>query len=177
MKKTLLSAALVATLGALSFLPAASAATAPTNTGTIQFNGKVLADTCTVSINGSGTTVTLTPVMATSLATAGATAGATPFTLDLTNCDTNAAQATLSFASGSHNATDGNLTNTGTAGNVEVELLSGSTPINVTTANGGPVVQLSNGAGSTSMTAEYYATGAATPGLVSTSASVTFTYQ
>jgi major type 1 subunit fimbrin (pilin) len=178
MNKKLFSAALIATLGALAFVPAAGAAT---NTGTIQINGKVLQDTCTVTVNGSGNTVTLTPVMASSLASSGAVAGATPFTLNLSNCDKNATQAQLSFTSGANNATDGNLTNTGSAGNVEVQLLAGGTSgsaINVKSNANAPAVALSSGTGSTNLAAQYYATGAgATPGLVSTSASVTFTYQ
>lgn len=181
MNKTLLSAALVATLGALAVVPAAHA----TNTGTIQISGKVLQDTCTVTVNGgAGNTVTLTPVMASSLASSGSKAGATPFTLDLSNCDQNATKATLSFASGANNnSTDGNLknsTSTGSAGNVEVQLLAGGTSgsaINVSNDTNAPTIALSSGSGSTAMAAQYYATGAATPGLVNTSASITFTYQ
>jgi major type 1 subunit fimbrin (pilin) len=177
MTKTLLSTAFVAILGAVAFVPAARAA----NTGTIQINGKVLQDTCTVAVNGgAGTTVTMTPVMTSSLASAGATAGATPFTLNLSNCDANATSAQLSFTSGSNNAADGNLTNTGSAGNVEVQLLAGGTSgsvVNVGTDANAPAVSLTSGSGSTSMAARYYATAAATAGLVSTSASITFTYQ
>lgn len=184
MNKTLLSAALVATLGALAVVPAANAAPTP-NTGTIQISGKVLQDTCTVTVNGgAGNTVTLTPVMASSLAAAGNVAGATPFTLNLSNCDKNATKAMLSFASGANNnSTDGNLknsTSTGSAGNVEVQLLAGGTSgsaINVSNDTNAPTIALSSGSGSTAMAAQYYATGAATPGLVNTSASITFTYQ
>ena len=178
MNKMLLSTALAAPLGALAFAPTVSAAT---NTGTIQINGKVLQDTCTVAVNGgAGTTVTLTPVMASSLNASGKTAGATAFTLNLSNCDPNATQAQLSFTGGSNNATDGNLTNTGSAGNVEVQLLAGGTSgrtINVKTDANAPAVTLSSGSGSTSMAAQYYATAAASAGLVSTSAGMTFTYQ
>lgn len=178
MNKKLLSTALVATLGALACVPAASAAP---NTGTIQINGKVLQDTCTVTVNGgTGNTVTLTPVMASSLNASGKVAGATAFTLNLSNCDQNATQAQLSFTGGANNATDGNLTNTGSAGSVEVQLLAGGTSgsaINVKTNANAPAVTLSSGSGSTNMAAQYYATAPASAGLVSTSASMTFTYQ
>src|SRR6185312_14694641 len=124
MTKTLLSTALVAVLGAVAFLPAARAATV--NTGTININGKVLQDTCTVTVNGgAGNTVTLTPVMTSSLAASGTKAGATAFTLNLSGCDANATKAQLSFITGTNNVADGNLKNaTGAsyASNVEVQL-------------------------------------------------------
>lgn len=182
MTKTLLSTALVAVLGAVAFLPAARAATV--NTGTININGKVLQDTCTVTVNGgAGNTVTLTPVMTSSLTASGTKAGATAFTLNLSGCDANATKAQLSFITGTNNVADGNLKNaTGAsyASNVEVQLLAGGTSgsaINVGNDTNAPLVTLSSGSGSTNMAAQYYATGAATAGLVSTSASITFTYQ
>lgn len=178
MNKMLLSAALAATLGAVTFVPTAQAAT---NTGTIQITGKVLQDTCTVAVNGgAGTTVTLTPVMTSNLAAANAVAGATAFTLNLSNCDANATSAKLSFQGGANNAADGNLKNSGTAGSVEVQLLAGGTSgsvINVSTNANAPTVALTSGTGSTAMAAQYFATAAASAGLVSTSASMTFTYQ
>ena len=48
MNKTLLSTALVAVMAATAFAPTAQAA----NSGTITFSGKVLADTCVISVNG-----------------------------------------------------------------------------------------------------------------------------
>ena len=178
MPKTLLSTALVAVLGTVAFLPAARAAV---NTGTININGKVLQDTCTVTVNGgAGNTVTLTPVMTSSLAASGTKAGATAFTLNLSGCDANATKAQLSFITGTNNVADGNLKNASYASNVEVQLLAGGTSgsaINVGNDTNAPLVTLSSGSGSTNMAAQYYATGAATAGLVSTSASITFTYQ
>lgn len=176
MNKMLLSTALVATLGALAFVPAAQAA----NTGTIQINGKVLQDTCQVAVNGgTGSTVTLPAVMTSDLSSAGKTAGATAFSLDLSNCDPNATSAQLSFKNGSSNASDGNLTNTAATNNVEVQLLAGGTggsTIKVTDDTNAPAVSLTSGTGSTTLAAQYYATAAASAGLVKASASITFTY-
>ena len=62
MNKTLLSAALIAGFGIAAFVPQAAHAA---STGTINFSGKVYADTCTVNVNGAGATVVL-PTVATS---------------------------------------------------------------------------------------------------------------
>lgn len=184
MNKTLLSAALVATLSALAVVPAARATG---NTGTIQINGKVVADTCKLNVNGTQNgTVTLPTVTTATLNTAvGTTAGATAFNLSLSGCDTTATAASLYFNNGaSNNAQDGNLSNTGTAGtNVEVQLLNGGiggSVINVNSNQNAPSsVALQNGAsGNIPMAAQYYTKATSvTAGTVSTSATVTFSYQ
>ncbi|BFI97347.1 MAG: hypothetical protein RSP_28570 [Rhodanobacter sp.] len=183
MNKTLLSTAFVATLGALALVPAAHAAA---NSGTIQINGKVVADTCKLNVNGTqnGTVTLPTVTTATLNAAAGTTAGATAFNLSLSGCDASATAASLNFTTGSNNASDGNLTNTGTAGaNVEVQLLNGGiggSVINVgTNANAPSNVALTSGAsGNIAMAAQYYTKATSvTAGSVSTSATVTFSYQ
>ena len=79
MNKTLLSTALVAVIAATAFVPTAQAA----NSGTINFSGTVLADTCTIAVNG-GSTVALPTVMTAAFGnTVGTVAGATPFTIGL----------------------------------------------------------------------------------------------
>jgi major type 1 subunit fimbrin (pilin) len=183
MNKKLLSTALVATLGALAFVPAASAAG---NTGTIQINGKVVADTCKLSVNGTqnGTVTLPTVTTATLNAAVGTTAGSTAFNLSLSGCDTTASTASLNFTTGSNNATDGNLSNTGTAGtNVEVQLLNGGTSgsiINTTDNTNAPanIALTSGSSGTIAMAARYYTKATSvSAGSVSTSATVTFSYQ
>lgn len=177
--KSLLSTALAATIGAIAFVPSAFAATT-SNSGTISISGKVVADTCTITVNGSGNTVTLPTVTTSQFTATGQARGPQGFTVNLANCDNGATGAQLSFKTGTGNATDGNLTNTGTAQGVEVQLLAGGTSgsaINVTTDGNAPLVTLSNGTGSTSMTAQYYSTAASVgAGSVTAAATVTFAY-
>jgi major type 1 subunit fimbrin (pilin) len=172
MNKTLLSTALVAVVAAIGFAPTAQAAS-----GTIAITGKVLADTCVVAVNG-GSTVVLPTVMKSDLATVGAVAGATNFTVGLTNCDTNTTSATMAFSGGSINSSTGNLDNTAPSGsNVQVQLLSGASVVNTSDNTNAPVITVTSGTGSTTMTAQYVAaTAAATAGLVSSSVNFTLTY-
>lgn len=172
--KSLLSTALAATIGAIAFVPSAFAAT---NSGTININGKVVADSCAITVNGSGNTVTLPTVTTSQFTTAGQARGPQNFTLNLSGCDNSATSAQLSFKTGTANATDGNLTNGGSATGVEVQLLAGASVINTNTDANAPLVTLSSGAGSTSMTAQYYSSAAAVgAGSVTAAATVTFSY-
>ena len=119
--KTLLSTALVAAFG---FLAIASTPAQAASGGTINFSGKVLADTCTVNVNG-GNTVTLPTVMTAAFGgTAGTPAGATPFSVALTGCDTNTASAKMAFSGTNIDAASGNLKNTVSGSNVQIQLLN-----------------------------------------------------
>lgn len=176
-KKTLLSTALVAGLG---FLALAAAPAHAVSTGTINFSGKVLADTCTVAVNG-GSTVTLPTVMTAAFGSApGTTAGATQFTVGLTGCDPNTASAQMAFSGGNIDSTTGNLKNTAASGsNVQIQLLdNGGNAINASTQTNAPNIAVSSGNGSTQMTAQYISTSATTSaGLVASSVDFTLTYQ
>lgn len=178
MTKTLLSTALVAALGVVAFAPAAQAANP--GTGTINISGKVIADTCTIDVNGSASsTVTLPTVVTGDLASSGATAGNTNFDIKLANCDTNVASAKMAFNGANIDGANGNLNTTGAgqAGNVQVRLLSGANVINASTQGNAPTIAVTNGNGSTTLTAQYYANGAAaSAGLVNTSVGFTLTY-
>jgi major type 1 subunit fimbrin (pilin) len=116
--------------------------------------------------------------MKSDLATVGAVAGATNFTVGLTNCDTNTTSATMAFSGGSINSSTGNLDNTAPSGsNVQVQLLSGASVVNTSDNTNAPVITVTSGTGSTTMTAQYVAaTAAATAGLVSSSVNFTLTY-
>lgn len=176
--KTLLSTALVAAFGFLAF---ASAPAQAANSGTINITGKVLADTCTVSVNGnSGTTVALPTVMTAAFgSTAGTVAGATQFSVALAGCDTNTTSAKMAFSGANIDSATGNLKNATTSGsNVQVQLLNSSdAAINTSTQANAPTIAVTSGAGSTNLKAQYISTAAATTaGLVSSSVSFTLTY-
>ncbi|EFH7156975.1 type 1 fimbrial protein [Escherichia coli] len=156
--------------------------------GTINFTGKVVAQTCSVSSGSKNLTVTLPTVSEASLAAATNTAGLTPFTIELTGCDTNAASgaqnvkayfepnATTDYDTGNLNiATSG-------AGNVQIQLLNadGVTPIKLGQAVAGQdvtAVQIDNAAMKLRYNAQYYATAAATAGDVSATVNYTIVYQ
>jgi major type 1 subunit fimbrin (pilin) len=175
MNKTLLCTTLVAVIAAAAFSSPAQAAG-----GTITFKGKVLADTCTVAVNG-GATVQLPTVMTSALNAANAVAGATNFNVGLTGCDANTTSATMAFTAGTTiDTTTGNLKNTVAGGSsAQIQLLNGASVINTNTNANAPVISInSSGAGSTTLTAQYIAVGsAATAGLVQSTVAFTLTYQ
>ncbi|GLQ93922.1 fimbrial protein [Dyella acidisoli] len=176
MKKTFLTAALLAVCS-LAVAPAFA------SDGTITITGKVVANTCTFNVNGSGSassTVQLPVVFTTALNAAGAVAGKTPFTIAVTGCDSNLTSVQEQFGGSNIDATTGNLKNTASGNNVEVQLLAGTgagTVMNLSTGTNSPVGTLSGGAVTLNFQAQYYATAAATSGLVSTTVTYTTQYQ
>ena len=177
MNKTLLPTALVAVMAATAFAPTAQAA----SSGTINFTGKVLADTCTITVGGAGSTVALPTVMTAAFGpTVGSVAGTTAFTVALTGCDANTASAKMAFTAGtSIDTTTGNLKNATAGGsNVQIQLLnSADAIINTSTQANAPVIAVAGGAGSTSLKAQYVSTATATTaGLVTSSVGFTLTY-
>ena len=178
MNKTLLSSALVAVIAAAAFAPTSQAATS----GTINFTGRVLADTCVIAVNGNtSSTVALPNVSTTAFGAAiGHVAGATPFTIALSGCDTNTTKANMAFTAGTNvDAATGNLKNATAGGaNVQIQLLnSANAPINTSTNVNAPVINVAAGAGSTQLTAQYISTAAATTaGLVTSTVGFTLTY-
>ena len=183
MKKTLLSAVMIASFGVAALASQAARAL----DGTITFTGKVVANTCVFKVNGgsSSNTVVLPVVFTSALTAAGNVAGNTTFTISATGCDPNLTSVQAYF-SGSNIDTNGYLKNTGTgaANNVEVQLLNGTNstpmPLNAATATAqnSPVGTVSSsGAATLSYAAQYIAVGgAATAGLVNTSVSYTINY-
>jgi len=163
------------------------------NGGTIRITGAVTDATCTIT-GGSGTdggtnnvTVALDPVAATSLTTAGNTANHKPFNLIIGgpgqgSC-VNGKVARLSFnvASPRVDAATGTLTNalTGQATNTNIQMTNGTAAgvINLASpANGVDSPAIANNTATINLGAQYYATGAATPGLVDTSVQYGVTY-
>lgn len=178
-RKTLLSTALVATFG---FLALATAPAQAASTGTINFSGQVLADSCSIEVNG-GNTVVLPLVTTTDFgSTVGSTAGTTsPFTIALTGCDTGATTAQMNFSGTQVDTTSGNLLNSAASGsNVEVQLLDTSNNvINTSTQANAPSISIDHttGNGSTQLKARYISTNTSTTaGLVQSSVGFTLTY-
>ncbi len=174
MQKTLLSAALVAAVAAIGFAPSAQAATI--GSGTISITGRVVGNTCTVTANG-GAAVVLPNVMTDDLNAAGTTAGAKSFDIAVSGCDSAITTTQMVFGGTGRNA-NGNLDNTAAGGSTaQVQLLSGGAVINTQDQTNAPAISLTSGAGSTTLTAQYYANGAAaTAGAVSASVDFTLTY-
>lgn len=174
MSKRLLSTALAAVIATAGLASTAQAA----SSGTISISGKVLADTCTVSVNG-GSTVTLPVVMSGSFSAKGDVAGTTSFNVGLTGCDKNTASAQMAFSGSNIDSTTGDLVNAATGGsNVQVQLLnSADAPINTSDGTNAPNITVTDGDGTTTLKAQYIATDALTSaGPVSTSVNFTLTY-
>src|SRR5690348_784061 len=179
LKITLLASALATACGALTLAPAANAAD-----GTITFNGKVIAPTCSVSnASGGNLSVNLPTVLATAFSGLGSTAGQTSFKLNLTGCPTSPSgiQVAAEFSGTNINSTDGNLNNAAAGGsNVEVQLTDGAgTAINLGTTPA-HVTATVDGSGNATLDykAQYYAAQASVSGgAVQTSVEYTLTYQ
>lgn len=179
MNKLLLSAALIASVAAVALAPRTASAV----DGTINITGNINTSTC--QINGANSpaaiNVTLPTVSTTSLNAASTVAGRTAFTIALTGCGS-LTKATTFFEPGPTVNTDGNLKNsTGTATNVEVQLLNSNfSAIALNAASGSQNVTqatLSSGAANLTYYAQYFATAAAGAGTVGTSVQFTMLYQ
>lgn len=150
--------------------------TALADSGTINFVGQVVQDSCSTAIQG-GTgpaTVTLPTVLTTALDTAGKTAGeSTPFNFSVSGCDASVAARGVHFSltSTSFDTTNTDLlanTTVGGASNVGIEILEGGAAIPFAgTANRSKDITIASGNGtSDDFTAQYKSTGTATAGAV-----------
>lgn len=157
--------------------------------GTIKINGLITNTTCSVSVNGgnNNATVTLPTVSASSLAVAGATTGTTPFTISLSKCaGTSLKTARTYFEPGSYvDSPSGRLNinsaEQNAATNVQVQLLNASRNAIVAGASANNSqnipVDISSGNGKLNYFAQYYATGTATAGSVTTQVDYTIVYE
>ncbi|EHC4280972.1 F17A fimbrial adhesin [Escherichia coli] len=172
----------------LGILAAASSSATLAYDGTITFNGKVVDQTCSVTTGSKNLKVTLPTVSANSLDSSGKVVGLTPFTISLEGCNTAATGAQNVNAYFEPNAntdyTTGNLTNTASSGasNVQIQLLN---------ADGVKVIKLGQAAAAQNVdtvaindanvtlryNAQYYATGVATAGDVTSTVNYTIAYQ
>jgi major type 1 subunit fimbrin (pilin) len=183
MKKSVIAIAAIAT--------AALGQAAYAADGTVNFVGKLEAQTCTIDVNGTVTpaiaTVTLPTVSTGLLAAAGQTTGQTGFIIGLKNCVGPAASAAAFFESGATvDLASGNLktaTGAGAADNVQLQLVDASTGTAIQAGN------VSQHAGTTQVTldasgnanlpyaVQYFATGATTAGTVNSSVTYSINYQ
>lgn len=168
------------TLGLL--LTAAQVNAAEASDGTISFTGNIESQTCAVSVNGgtSSATVPLPTVASGLLKTSGQTAGDTRFTLALSNCETKTGNVYAYFEQTANVNADGRLTNTGSATNVDLQLLDkNGKEINAGSADQttSPATEaLDAGVATLTYIARYYATAAATSGTVASSVTYSISY-
>jgi major type 1 subunit fimbrin (pilin) len=190
MKKTFITAALLAAFGVAAAAPLAATAA----DGTINITGTVTSGTCKVT-SGTGTpptiTVALPSVQASALTASGQVAARTAFNIAVTGCGSGVTKATTYFEPGpTVDTATGNLLNatgTGAATNVEVQLLNGNggtqtafSPVVLGAAQASEnssTYTLASGAATLNYYAQYYATGAATAGTVNSSVQFTMIYQ
>ena len=173
----------------LGILAAASSSATLAYDGTINFTGKVVAQTCSVATGSESLSVILPTVSTATLSADTKTAGLTPFTIQLTGCTvpaTSGADKVNAYFEPNANMdyTTGNLTNTASSGasNVQIQLLN---------ADGVKVIKLGQAAAAQNVdtvaindanvtlryNAQYYATGVATAGDVTSTVNYTIAYQ
>ena len=175
------SIALAAVLTAATVAPLSASAA----DGTITFNGQVTAQTCSIATpGGADFSVNLPTVISNSLSAAGETAGRTAFSIQLAQCDAGQVAtyfepgATVDFSSGRLN----NQAAQNAASNVQIQLLGGNGQFLPVVASGTAqdnsqwVTVDTTGTANLNYFAEYYATGNAGAGDVSTSIKYTIIY-
>lgn len=160
--------------------------------GVINFAGELVAQTCTVTIDGgtSPQTKNLPKVSTSILKAAGETAGATSFLIGLTGCDTTPGSVTTFYEAGATvDATTGRMRNTTAAGaggatNVELQLLDGGPAANPIFIGSDEQLVTNtrytiDAAGTVTMpyAVEYFATGATTAGPVTSQVTFSIDYQ
>ncbi|AKJ43734.1 hypothetical protein QQ39_03365 [Pragia fontium] len=184
MKSVFLSTAIVAALGATSVQAASN--------GTINFTGHIIDKTCDIKIDGNASpaTVNIEAVDKSELSIAGKTAKRTGFNIELSNCS-GSASVTKAAAFFENSPTVDPVThrllNTSTsadpkpATNVQLQLVDAVTgdPIQIGSPNqkdSSTTYDLTSGSATLSYAVEYYATGAATPGPITSSVNFTINY-
>ncbi len=179
MKKIVLSAVATAMMS-VGLAHAAS-------TGTITFNGQLNSNTCDVVVDGQAAdaTVVLPTIGTNQLSSTGQTAGDTGFTMALNNCAGTLQTASAFFEAGATvDSVTGRLNNNGTATNVSLQLLDGSSPSravieagNQNQVNGNSYVNISSGSANLPYIVRYFADGATTAGTVVSSVVYSIQYQ
>ncbi|MGY1449368.1 fimbrial protein [Pseudomonas chlororaphis] len=175
------SACALAMLVAATITSAAMAAD-----GTIKFEGELTAETCRASLSGGDNESTVKlPTLATSaLANRGAVAGLTAFSISLKECsDTPRAAAAFFQAGGTVDPVSGNLKNSGTATEVQLQLVDATNGQAIKAGSGQQSTSTSRitTAGSTLVelpyAVQYYAKGATGPGTVVSSVTYNIDYK
>lgn len=164
-----------------------SASASASSDNTISFQGEVTDQTCSLTVNGneSAPIILLPTVAATALSASGDVAGATSFEMGVTGCtastDSTTSISTVFVGNLVDSTNEGTLGNSGTAGNVNVQILdSSSTAIDLSstyTADGDLTLASGDTSATSTYTAQYYATGVATAGTVAASLQYAISYQ
>jgi major type 1 subunit fimbrin (pilin) len=175
---------------ALAVLVAATGAqVANAADGTINFNGELVNQTCTIAVDGvvspAIATVTLPTISTGLLTAAGQSEGRTGFNIQLSNCVGTATTAAAFFNAGSTvDPVSGNLNNmTGTATNVQLQLVDQQGGAVIKAGSTGQITSTTrntiDGTGAANMpyAVQYFATGATTPGTVVSSVTYNVDYQ
>lgn len=153
--------------------------------GTINFQGSISSQTCTVSAASANLTVAMPQVSAGALSQAGATAGRTPFSILLTGCNPASGAVHTFFEAGDRTSADGHLSvtpGTGAALNVEIDLRNAvdGSEIAVGAAdasqNSLPVNINAGGSATLNYTAQYISTGVATAGTANSTVQYSIVY-
>ncbi|MDM2751686.1 type 1 fimbrial protein [Citrobacter sp. Cs237] len=155
------------------------------STGTITFTGEITASTCDVDIDGNGpsATITMPTISAANLDADAKTAGDTAFYISLSNCTGILKTASAFFEAGTNVNTNGRLTNTGSAKNVDIQLLDvtkNSSVINIGSPeqiNNAGYVDVAGGSALVPYISRYYATGKSDPGTVQTAVTYSIQYK
>ncbi|WP_174848103.1 fimbrial protein [Yersinia artesiana] len=171
------------TLAMALFAASTTVAMAASN-NTITFQGEVTAQTCSVTVNGldANPMVLLPTVSSGDLNASGKTAGKTTFTLGVSGCATGASDIDIKTVFvGNQVTTAGNLKNTGTAANVELQLLKDATTttgidLNSGVAQDGIVLKAGDTSAEHDFAVQYFATGQAGPGSVIASVQYAVSY-
>ncbi|MGO4504328.1 fimbrial protein [Dyella sp. 2YAF14] len=142
---------------------------------TLTLNSAAIAvQACSVNTDSTNLTVTLPTVSTQALKTNGAVAGRTPFKINLT-CQSGA-NVSITMIPSTAGVATGTIANSGTAANVNVQLLDGTfNPVTFNTSKS--LGAAPNGTLSLPYYAQYYATGAVGAGSVKATATFTMTYQ
>lgn len=148
--------------------------------GTITIAGTVTTATCTITAPASFT-VTLPTMSTAQLGAAGVTAGNTNFSVAVTGCTGSPATATMYFEAGANvNTVNGRLNNTGSAANVQIQLLNASGVVvdlsKAAGAQNATAASIVSNAATMSYTARYYATAAAGVGTVASTITYSVIY-
>lgn len=149
--------------------------------GTITFTGRITSQTCTINDGRPDFAVILPTVSVQTLNASGTTAGRTPFRISLTDCDEDLNEVAVYFEPGANTSlNDNKLLNTGSATNVELQLLNDNlTPLKLSEGvqeQGVKFVPVNNGSAVLTYFAEYYAIGATGAGSVDSNTQYTVVY-
>lgn len=157
--------------------------------GTVTFNGKLIAETCSIVSTDVDKQVTLPTISTQTLSTPGAVGGSTTFDINVENCPETGGPASVAahfeaINSDGFNTATGNLTNSttkiaGGAENVEVRLFDkdGITPIPVGSTGGFFPISTTDYTAKMTYIGAYYASAATTAGDVTAKAQYTLAYK